>query len=100
MACQCNREAIIAASVELFHATMASLYNGLTVDVSGSGAWWSGSMTTEWDESVSKWKWTGNRYEGSGHTAVYSYANGTITVEISYQLEDKGTWEEVYGGSQ
>lgn len=89
MACKCDRAAIIAASVELFHATMASLYNGLTVAVSGSGGWWTGT----WDG----WKWSGVRYEGSGTTAVYSYENGTITVQISYKLENKGTWEQVNG---
>ena len=100
MACQSDREAIIAASVELFHATMASLYNGITVSVSGSDGWWSGSMTSEWDETVSKYKWTGSRYEGSGSPAVYSYANGTITVAISYNLANMGTWDEFYGGTQ
>ena len=89
MACKCDREAIIAASVELFHAKMASLYNGLTVSVSGSGEWWTGT----WDGR----KWSGVRYEGTGATAVYSYTNGTITVQISYKLENKGTWEEVNG---
>lgn len=89
MACTCDRAAIIAASVELFHATMAGLYNGLTVSVSGSGAWWTGT----WDG----WKWSGVRYEGSGGNAVYSYTNGAIAVTISYKLECKGTWEEVNG---
>lgn len=89
MACKCDRAAILAASVELFHATMASLYNGLTVAVSGSGAWWTGT----WDGG----KWSGVLYVGSGTTAVYSYENGTITVQISYKLENKGTWEQVNG---
>ncbi len=92
MACKCDREAIIAASVELFHATMASLYNGLTVSVSGSGGWWTGT----WDGAT----WSGVRYEGTGSSAVYSYTNGVITVAISYKLENKGTWEEVNGGTQ
>lgn len=89
MACKCDRAAIIAASVELFHATMASLYNGLTVAVSGSGGWWTGT----WDGAT----WSGVRYEGTGKTAIYSYENGTITVQISYKLENKGTWEQVNG---
>lgn len=89
MPCECDRAAIIAASVDLFHATMAGLYNGLTVSVSGSAGWWTGT----WDGA----KWSGVRYEGSGTTAVYSYANGAITAEISYTLENKGTWEEVNG---
>lgn len=97
MACNCDRAAIIAASVELFHATMASLYNGLTVSVSGSDAWWTGSQTNEMDTALGVLKWTGDRYEGSGTTAVYSYENGTITVQINYKLENKGTWEQVYG---
>ena len=92
MACKCDRAAIIAASVELFHATMASLYNGLTVQVSGSGGWWTGT----WDGAT----WSGVRYEGTGKTAIYSYTNGVITVAISYKLENKGTWEEVNGGTQ
>lgn len=92
MACKCDRAAIIAACVELFHATMASLYNGLTVQVSGSGGWWTGT----WDGAT----WSGVRYEGSGATAVYSYTNGAISVAISYKLENKGTWEEVNGGTQ
>ena len=91
MACKCDRAAIIAASVELFHATMASLYNGLTVQVSGSGGWWTGT----WDGAT----WSGVRYEGTGKTAIYSYTNGVITVAISYKLEIKGTWEEVNGGT-
>lgn len=89
MACQCDRAAIIAASVELFHATMAGLYNGLTVSVSGSGAWWTGS----WNGI----KWSGERYEATGGTALYGYADGVISVVISYNLTNKGTWEEVYG---
>ena len=97
MACKCDRAAIIAASVELFHATMASLYNGLTVQVSGSDGWWTGHRTSEWDAAVGLYKWSGERYQASGTTAVYSYENGTITVQISYKLENKGTWEQVNG---
>ena len=82
----------MAASVNLFHATMASLYNGLTVQASGFGGWWTGT----WDGS----KWSGVRYEGSGSTAVYSYENGTITVTISYKLENKGTWEDINGSAE
>lgn len=93
MACKCDRDAIIAASVQLFHATMAQLYNGLTVQVTGSGGWWTGS----WVSGENGYKWTGERYEGSGGTAVYSYANGTISVQITYNLENKGTWEQVNG---
>lgn len=89
MACKCDRAAIIAASVELFHATMASLYNGLTVAVSGSDGWWTGTWRAG--------KWGGVRYVGSGTTAVYGYENGTITVQINYKLENKGTWEQVNG---
>ena len=76
MACKCDRDAIIAASVQLFHATM-----------------WTGS----WVSGENGYKWTGERYEGSGGTAVYSYANGTISVQITYNLENKGTWEQVNG---
>lgn len=89
MACICDRGAIIAASVQLFHATMAQMYNGLTVSASGGGGWWTG----DWNGV----KWSGNRYEGSGSTAVYSYANGTISVRITYNLENKGTWEDIHG---
>ena len=97
MACKCDRADIIAASVELFHATMASLYNGLTVQVNGSDGWWTGHRTSEWDAAVGLYKWSGERYQASGNTAVYSYENGTITVQISYKLENKGTWEQVNG---
>lgn len=89
MACACDRDAIIAASVQLFHATMARMYNGLTVSVSGGNGWWTG----DWNGA----KWSGNRYEGSGGTAVYSYANGAISVQITYNLENKGTWEDIHG---
>ncbi len=97
MACKCDRGAIIAASVQLFHATMAQMYNGLTVSVSGRNEWWTGSRTSDWDASVGLYKWSGERYEGNGATAVYSYENGTISVLITYNLENKGTWEQVYG---
>lgn len=97
MACKCDRAAIIAASVELFHATMDSLYNGLTVQVSGSDGWWTGHRTSEWDAAVNLYKWSGERYVGTGSTAVYSYAKGAISVVISYNLENKGTWTDIYG---
>lgn len=71
---------------------MASLYNGLTVAVSGSGRWWTGT----WNGS----KWSGVRYVGTGSTAVYSYNNGSITVQISYTLENKGTWEDINGSAE
>lgn len=89
MACECDRDAIIAASVQLFHATMAQLYDGLTVPVAGSGGWWTG----DWDGI----KWSGVRYEGAGSTAVFAYSPGAISVVITYNLENKGTWEDVYG---
>lgn len=80
MACECDREAIIAASVELFHATMASMYNGLTVSVSGGDAWWTGTG------------YTGTRYVATGTQAVYSYSAGQISVQINYSLTAKDSW--------
>lgn len=74
MACECDRAAIIAASVELFHSTMAGKFNGLTVTVTGSDNWWTQSG------------YTGDRYTATGSQAVFSYANGTITVAIGYNL--------------
>ena len=74
MACQCDRAAIIAASVELFHATMASMYNGLTVQVTGSDGWWTDAG------------YTGTRYEAAGSQAVFSYQNGALSVAIGYNL--------------
>lgn len=94
MSCHCDslRTQIISASVELFHARMAARYKGKTVSVSGSAGWWDG----EWNGT----KWSGNRYEGRGTTATYSYSQGTITVTVGYELEDMGTWEDIYGSSE
>lgn len=74
MACECDREAIIAESVNLFHATMASRFNGLTVTATGASGWWTDTG------------YTGTRYEAAGNQAVFSYNNGAITVAISYSL--------------
>lgn len=74
MACECDRAAIIAESVKLFHATMASRFNGLTVQATGANGWWTDAG------------YTGTRYEAAGTQAVFSYNNGTITVAISYSL--------------
>ena len=67
---------------------MAGKFNGLTVTVTGSDNWWTQSG------------YTGDRYTATGSQAVFSYANGAISVAISYRLENKGTWDEVYGGTQ
>lgn len=80
MACECDRDAIIAASVELFHATMAQMYNGLAVSVSGSDAWWTGTG------------YTGTRYVATGTQAVYNYSAGQMSVQISYSLITKDSW--------
>lgn len=88
MACKCDRDAIISASVELFHAVMSGMYDGLTVAVSGSGGWWTG----DWDGG----KWSGVRYVGTGATAVYSYNGGAVCVRISYNLINMGTWEDLH----
>ena len=93
----------MAASVELFHATMARLYNGRTVSVSGSGAWWTGVWTTRdvpgegSAETSTEYYWTGDRYEGTGGTAAFSYSAGAMTVKITYNLENKGDWDTVNG---
>ena len=94
MACHCDslRDQIISASVELFHARMAAIYNGKTVSVSGSAGWWDG----EWDGK----QWSGNRYEGRGTEATYSYSNETITITVGYELENMGTWEDIYGSGE
>lgn len=103
MACECDRAAIVAASVELFHATMASLYNGLTVQASGFGGWWTGEWTTREvpgegsAETSTEYYWTGDRYEGTGGTAAFSYSDGAMTVKITYNLENKGDWDTVNG---
>lgn len=78
MACQCDKDAIVAASVELFHAVMASFYNK-EIQASGSDGWWSDAG------------YTGTRYEASGSTTVFSYSNGTITAAITYNLETTST---------
>ena len=103
MPCACDRAAIVAASVELFHATMARLYNGRTVSVSGSGAWWTGVWTTREvpgegsGETSLEYYWTGERYEASGATAVFRYSSGIMTAQITYNLENKGDWDTVNG---
>ena len=53
---------------------MAGKFNGLTVTVTGSDNWWTQSG------------YTGDRYTATGSQAVFSYANGTITVAIGYNL--------------
>lgn len=89
MACCCDRAAIAAACVELFHARMAQLYDGLEVPVAGGGAWWTGS----WDGS----RWSGVRFEARGGVAAFGYANGVLEARITYNLEELGTWEQVNG---
>jgi len=103
--CRCDSGAMVEAAVKLFHARMAQLYNGLTVEVGGSGGWWTGDWTTRevvdgsGSEATSstEYYWTGVRYEGWGCRAVYGYTPGKLEVAVSYTLENKGSWDDVNG---
>lgn len=81
MACNCDSGAICAASVELFHAVMASRLNGAEVPVGGVDHFWT------------KYPMTGERYRVSGNTCVYSYNNGSILAAITYNMELIATQE-------
>jgi len=79
----------VAACVELFHATMAGLYDGLAVPADGGGAWWTG----RWTGSM----WTGVRYSAAGAGCVFRYSPGELSAHVGYALESLGSWEEVCG---
>lgn len=92
-----DKEALIAAAVQLFYVRLAQVFDGRTVALSGNGGWWTGERTSEWDAAAGLYKWSGERYVGAGTVAtVVATGPGCFHVEFGYSLANLGTWEDVF----
>lgn len=79
--------------LDLKKALIVRGFKGFTADCSGEGKWWTGSWIGV--------KWTGNRHIGTASVGPRKYTASAsqikMTYTITYNIQDLGTWEDIYG---